>query len=75
MKGKSFAVFDTYIEKDFEKAVTKMENRLNEKVPGLKLIAHGLSIKVQGIKGPILEEDIPKCKEFGKKIANKMKKL
>jgi len=73
LEGKLGAVFDTYIRKDFEKAVKKMENRIKEKVPGLKLVARGLSIKVKGIKGPILEEELPKCKEFGKKIATQMK--
>ncbi len=55
LKGKMFAVFDTYLGKDFEKAVKKMEKRINEKVPELKLMAPGLSIKVQGIKGPIVD--------------------
>jgi len=73
LKGKMFAVFDTYIRGDFEKAVKKMEKRINEKAPGLKQIAPGLSIKVQGIKGPILEGELPKCKEFGKKIATQVK--
>ena len=73
LEGKQVAVFDTYIRGDFEKAVKKMEKRINEKVPGLKLVAHGLSIKVQGMKGPILEEELPKCKEFGNKIATQMK--
>jgi len=73
VKGRMFAVFDTYIKGDFEKAVKKMEKRINEKVPELKQIASGLSIKVQGTKGPILEEELPKCKEFGKKIANQLK--
>jgi flavodoxin len=73
LKEKMFAVFDTYIKGDFEKAVKKMEKRINEKVPELKLIAPGLSIKVQGMKGPIFEEELPKCKEFGKKIATQLK--
>ncbi len=73
LKEKMFAVFDTYIKGDFEKAVKKMEKRINEKVLGLKQIAPGLSIKVQGMKGPILEEELPKCKDFGKKIANQLK--
>jgi len=73
LKGKLFAVFDTYLGKDFEKAVNKMEKRINEKVPGLKQMAPGLSIKVQGIKGPILEAELPKCKEFGNKIATQIK--
>ena len=73
LKGKLFAVFDTYLGKDFEKAVNKMEKRINEKVPRLKQITPGLSIKVQGIKGPILEAELPKCKEFGNKIATQIK--
>ena len=73
LKEKLIAVFDTYLGKEFEKAVKKMEKRINEKVPGLKQIAPGLSIKVQGMKGPILEEEFPKCKDFGKKIANQLK--
>lgn len=70
---KLFAVFDTYLGKDFEKAVKKMENRINEKAPGFKQIVPGLSIRVQGIKSPVLEEELPKCKDFGKKIANQLK--
>jgi flavodoxin len=73
LKNKMFAVFDTYIKGDFEKAVKKMEKRISEKVPELKQIASGLSIKVQDMKGPILEEELPKCIEFGKKIANQLK--
>jgi len=73
LKGKMFAVFDTYIRGDFEKAVKKMEKRINEKAPGLKRIAPGLSIKVKGIKGPVLGEELPKCKEFGNKIATQIK--
>ncbi|MCP8309116.1 MAG: hypothetical protein H3Z54_10565 [archaeon] len=68
-----FAVFDTYIGKDFEKAVKKMEKQINEKVPELKMIAPGLSIRVQGIKGPVSEGELPKCKEFGNKIATQIK--
>jgi flavorubredoxin len=70
---KRFAVFDTYLEKDFEKAVKKMEKRINEKAPGLKMIAPGLSIGVQGMKGPIAGGELPKCKEFGKKLATQIK--
>jgi len=68
-----FAVFDTYLGKDFQKAVKKMEKRINEKAPKMKQLTSGLSIKVQGIKGPIAEEEIPKCIEFGRKIATQLK--
>lgn len=73
LKAKWVAVFDTYIKGDFEKAVKKMEKRINEKTSGLKLIVPGLSVKVEDMKGPIVEGELPKCKEFGKKIASKLK--
>jgi flavorubredoxin len=73
LKARWVAVFDTYIKGDFEKAVKKMEKRINEKVPRLKLIVPGLSIKVGDMKGPIVDGELPKCKEFGKKIADQLK--
>ena len=68
LKGSSFAVFDTYMGKDFEKAIRKMENQVSESQPDLKKASKGLSIKVDGMKGPIADEDLPKCKEFGVKL-------
>ncbi|MBA7502720.1 NAD(P)H dehydrogenase (quinone) [subsurface metagenome] len=73
LEGKMFAVFDTYLGKDFEKVVKKMERRISEKIPGLKPVAPGLSIRVEGMKGPISEGELPKCREFGKKIATQIK--
>jgi len=69
LKGNSFAVFDTYLGKDFEKVIQKMEKQIGESMPDLNKASPGLSITVSGMKGPILEEDIPKCKEFGIKLA------
>ncbi|UCE96157.1 MAG: FprA family A-type flavoprotein [Candidatus Bathyarchaeota archaeon] len=71
--AKWVTVFDTYEGEDFEKAVKKMEKRISEKVPELKLITPSLSIKVDGTKGPITDGELPKCKEFGKKIADQLK--
>jgi len=73
MVGNWVAVFDTYLGGDFNKAVRKMEDRIGEKVPSLKLITSGLSIRVEGTKGPISEGELPKCVNFGKKIANQLK--
>ena len=73
LAGKMIAVFDTYLSKDFEKATKKMEKRISEKVPGLKLVAPGLSIRVEGMKGPIAEGELAKCKGFGVKIATQIK--
>lgn len=72
LKGRKIAVFDTYIKEDFEKSVKKMEERINEKSPGLQLLLPGLSIQVGDMKGPILEEELPKCREFGKRVATQL---
>ena len=72
LKGKPTAVFDTYMGKDFEKAAKKMEKQIAEKAPDMRLLSLGLSIRVQGMKGPILQEELAKCHEFGKEIAGKI---
>ena len=74
LKAKWVAVFDTsFGGPNFEKATKKMEKRISEKILGLKLMVPGLSIKVGGMKGPIVDGELPKCKDFGKKIANQLK--
>jgi len=74
LKTKWAAVFDTQGGgKAFEQVVKKMEERIHEKVPRLKLVAPGLSIRVTGMKGPIADGELPKCLDFGKKIASRLK--
>jgi len=72
LKTKWAAVFDTHMARDM-RAHAMMEKRIGEKVPDLKLITPGLSIKVDGMKGPIAEGELPKCVDFGKKIATQLK--
>jgi hypothetical protein len=50
-----------------------MEKGISEKVPGSRLVAPGLSIRVQGMKGPISVGELPRCIEFGNRIATQMK--
>jgi flavorubredoxin len=71
--GKSFAAFDTCLGISSEQAMKKLEKRICGKVPGSKLVTPGLSIGVKGMRGPILEGELPKCKEFGNKIATQIK--
>ena len=33
----------------------------------------GLSVRVEGMKGPVAEGELPKCKEFGVTIASRVK--
>jgi flavodoxin len=75
-EGKVFAVFDTFVGKNSDfflgKAVRKMEKAIGEKVPDLKLLAPGLSIRVGGTKGPVVEGELPKCRDFGRKIGSQL---
>ena len=69
LKGNLLAVFDTYLnEKDRRKAVNKMEKLITKKIHDVKMVSPGLSIKVSEIEGPIVDEDIAKCKEFGEML-------
>ena len=68
LKEKKAAVFDTYMGRDFEKAVRKMEQQISKKVPELQLITPGLSIRVDGTKGPISQGELPKCHKFGLEV-------
>ena len=74
LKARWFAVFDTYLGRDFEKAVRKMEKRVGERAPGLRRIAPGLSVRVRGMKGPVPEEDLPRCRGFGRRIADQLRR-
>ena len=73
LKEKQVAVFDTYLGGDFEKVVKKMEKSVKEKTE-LQIITPGLSVKVEGMKGPVAEGEFTKAKEFGKKIAKQLTK-
>ena len=77
LKAKQVAVFDTYFvrQKNFEKAMKKLEKQISEKLPTWKLITHGLSIKVNSVYGPIADGELPKCVEFGKKIGKELRKM
>jgi len=69
LKGNLYAVFDTYLnEKDRGKAVNKMEKLIIRKIPDVKMVSPGLSIKVSEIEGPIVKDDLNKCREFGEML-------
>jgi len=74
LKEKHAAAFDTYMAGDYEKAVKKMEKQITEKVPELRLLTPGISIRVEGMKGQITEGELPKCRDFGIRIASQIDK-
>jgi flavodoxin len=72
LPGKAIAVFDTYMKEEIGKAVKGMEKQVGEKALGMRLLTPGLSIRVEGMKGPLTEGELPKCKEFGKRVGEKL---
>jgi flavorubredoxin len=75
LKAKGVAVFGTYAGRvrAVDRAMKKLEKMVEKKLPNLKLISPGLSIRVNGVTGPLVEGELPKCVDFGKKIAGQLK--
>jgi flavodoxin len=75
LKAKNVAVFGTYSGRVrlVDRAVKKLEKMVKEKLPNLNLISPGLSIRVNGVTGPLVEGELPKCVDFGKKIAGQLR--
>jgi len=74
LKASAVAVFGTYAGRvrEADRAVKKMEKLVTKKVPSLNLISPSLSVRVNGVTGPIVEGELPKCVAFGKKIAGQL---
>jgi flavorubredoxin len=74
LKANNAAVFGTYSGRvrSPDRAVKKIEQILEEKLPNLKLMSPSLSLKVKGVTGPLVDVELPKCKDFGRKIANQL---
>lgn len=85
LKVNSYTVFDTYMGGDsetteegicsYKNMLDKIEKQISERMPTLTKLSQGLSIKVDGMKGPIVNEDLPKCKDFGIKLVEGYKSL
>jgi flavodoxin len=72
VNGKKAAAFDTCMKNDYEKTEKKLERLIAQKAPGIKVLTPGLSIVVNGFKGPTQPEELNKAVEFGKKIAGQI---
>jgi flavorubredoxin len=70
LKVAKAAVFGTYAGRvrPIDRATKKLEGMVQTKLPSLQLILPGLSVRVNGVRGPVLEEELPKCVEFGRAI-------
>jgi flavorubredoxin len=74
LKAKNVAIFGTYSGRVriVDRAVRKLEKMVEKKLPNLTLISPSLSIRVKGVTGPLAEGELPKCVDFGKKIAGQL---
>jgi menaquinone-dependent protoporphyrinogen IX oxidase len=75
LNAKVATAFDTYFlrERYFGKAMRKLEKHINQRLPNLAVVTPGLSVRVGGVNGPIVEGELPKAREFGWKIAECLK--
>jgi flavorubredoxin len=75
VKAKNVAVFGTYSGRGrpVDRAVKKLEKMVKAKLPNLNLILPGLSIRVNGVTGPLVEGELSNCVDFGKKIAGQIR--
>jgi flavodoxin len=75
--GTKIVVFDTHTGDGIStggvmrRAVKKMEKQI-QKNPNLNKIVNGLQVAVKGIKGPLIEGELDKCKEFAKEIVKNL---
>lgn len=72
LENKLGTVFDTYTGGNEGIAVKKLENKIKEKLPGIKLVMEGGSFKVSGRKGPLIEGEVEKARRFGQKFREKI---
>jgi flavodoxin len=75
LSAKWFSAFDTYFQRQryYQKAMKKLEKHITEQIPNLTQLTPGLSVRVKGVNGPIIEGELPKAIEFGKTIAAQLK--
>ena len=75
--GTKIVVFDTHsgdgmtTSGPMRKAMEKMEKQI-AKNPNLMKIMGGLKVAVNGIKGPLVDGELEKCKAFAKEISEKL---
>lgn len=74
LKASKVAVFGTYSGRvrPVDRAVRKLEGMVQTNLSNLKLVLPGLSVRVNGVRGPVMDDEFSRCIEFGKEIAGKL---
>jgi flavorubredoxin len=71
-----YAVFGTYAgrSRPVDRAMKKLEVLVQAKMPSLKLVLPGLSVRVNGVRGPVMDGELSRCVEFGVALATQLNK-
>ena len=72
LDGKLVTTFQTHMGGHSDKAISKMEGTIRNKAPGARLVSPGFAALVDGYSGPLSAHEIPKAKDFGKKIGQEI---
>ena len=69
LTNKKVAVFGTYAGKErHDRAVTKLEQMVKDKLSGSTLVLPSLSVRVNGVSGPVVDGELPRCVDWGKAL-------
>ena len=72
LDGKVVSTFGTYMMGKQSRGVKGMDKKLKKIARHAKVISPGFSAKVEGVRGPIVAEEIPRAHEFGKAFAEQV---
>jgi flavorubredoxin len=74
LKAGFVAVFGTYAgrERSQDRAEKKLEALSQKKFFKLKLLLPGLSVHVHGVSGPLINGELSKCVEYGRRIVSEL---
>jgi len=72
LDGKVVTTFGTYLLGKQSRGVRGMDKQLRKAAPRAVLISPGFSARVDGVRGPITETEIPKAHEFGRRLGQEI---
>ncbi|MFW9793873.1 MAG: flavodoxin domain-containing protein [Candidatus Thorarchaeota archaeon] len=72
LEDKVVSTFGTYMIGNQSRGVKGMDKQLKKMARKAKVISPGFSAKVEGPRGPITAEEIPKAHEFGRTFAQEV---
>ena len=75
LRGKVVSTFGTYMLGNQSRGVKGMDKKLRKVARDARVVSPGFSAKVEGVRGPIIAEEIPRAHEFGVAFAEEVLQL